>query len=202
MGRKVKRVGLAERWLNKKRGGRIQMELTLDTSMINILNLIVREPEKIEQGGFKTKIAPYSADGEVGARRMIALQKWLENYVFHRKVMTESNDVIDFDPEKHDLKDPKLRWSFVFLERDTRLSRGYADDVKSLLKHYEAIGKSPKYVEGYWKLWDALHGREFEVADVMDDADDELEKDLGEMADDALDEIKKEKEEEQKATQL
>ena len=166
MANSVEKVGLAERWLNKKRGGRKKMKIAFDSPMIYLLNGMVRANRALPLADAGANPAAplgvYKAPDEAGQRQMIALQKFIE-----KKFLAYRGPRAGEGPE--DIRD------FIPLEEDETIivgiSQSYVNRIKDMMKHYKAIGQLASMVEPWIKLQDALEGKVFKV-------DDDVEEDL------------------------
>jgi hypothetical protein len=169
MEKSVEKVGLADRWLNRKRGGRKKMKIEFDASMIFLLNGMVRSngtlPLADASGDAKAPLAPYKADDDGAKRQLLALQKWMEKKLLVKRAP---------DPSKGE-KGTKDIIDYPELEEDETIKVGinktYVDRLKIMMKHYKKLGGLSSMVEPWLKLTDALDGTKFEVNDDVEEVE-------------------------------
>lgn len=129
------------------------MKIKLDAKMLEFLNGMIRYSREFQVA--MTLVNPplriYQASDGPGARQLVALQKWLEEKVFER--VTNERGVEEFK----------------FVEKEVGLKKVYVDRLLEMLAHYKNLGLTGLMAEPYWRLLDALEGRQFEVDDPSED---------------------------------
>lgn len=157
-GRKwVEGARLKARWRKRRNA----LRFTLTPTQAGFLNAVLRAPallgDAVAMLG-QPNFAHYQAKEEQNQRMMVALRKWLEKYV-----LEEKEDGI-FAPREADVR--------------VGLTLPYINQVKTVMKHYSAIGKLTVGSEPYLEIMDILEEREHKVDDPMDygEGDDVTEK--------------------------
>lgn len=164
-----RKVGLAERWLDRKRGGREEMKIAFDRSMIFLLNGMIRSngllPLADASGSAQAPLAPYKADDEGAQRQMVALQKWMEKRLLVKRLPDPSKGEVGED-ERIDFPDLKEGETIT-----VAINKTYINRIKIIMKHYSKMGGLASVVEPWLKLQDALEGKTFEVDDDVEEVE-------------------------------
>jgi len=86
----------------------------------------------------------YKASDNVVSRELLSLQKWITGITLD---ISSKNIVLDKD-----------------FQRDLSLKKSYVNRVIDMMEHYKDLGRLVASAESYWRLRDALEGKDFEAS--------------------------------------
>jgi len=168
---KVIKMGIAQRVLDNRREGRKLMNITLSRKALEMLDMIIRQPQRLPFTDMEKPIKAYSANDTTGQEQIVALQKWLETKVL-KKVIIQKMQEKDEIPEVAKYVVPAS-----YEGSTVGLAKIYVKRLKEVMEHYQDMGKLTLMCEMYLELKFALEGKKMDVDDptVELDADETVE---------------------------
>ena len=86
----------------------------------------------------------YKASDNAVSRELLSLQKWITGITLE---ISSKNIALDKD-----------------FQRDLSLKKSYVNRVIDMMEHYKDLGRLVASAESYWRLRDALEGKDFEAS--------------------------------------
>lgn len=115
------------------------MKFTVNKDSLLFLFNMLRNPIAL---GDRDRVPQYKASDNVVARELMSLQKWITG-------IADAN------------KDVTLDAAFKL---ELSLKKSYVNRAIDMLEHYKDLGRMATSAESYWRLRDALEGKDFEAS--------------------------------------
>lgn len=115
------------------------MNFTVNKDSLVFLFNMLRNPMALGD-----RIPQYKASDNVVARELLSLQKWITGITLD---ISSKNIALDAE-----------------FRRELSLKKSYVNRVIDMLEHYKDLGRMVASAESYWRLKDALEGKDFEAS--------------------------------------
>jgi hypothetical protein len=135
----VNKIGAADRAQRIWRERRQEMNFTVNKDSLVFLFNMLRNPMALGD-----RIPQYKASDNVVARELLSLQKWITGITLD---ISSKNIALDAE-----------------FRRELSLKKSYVNRVIDMLEHYKDLGRMVASAESYWRLKDALEGKDFEAS--------------------------------------